>query len=231
MAKRSPSKYEHMVDHLGRLIATGELPAGDVLNLAKLEVEFDVSRTVAREAMRYLESLGMITARRRVGLIVSDSSHWDVLDPKVILWRLEGPDRDNLLRSLFDLRIAVEPTAARLAAINATEQQRKRCLVLTERMRKYGEQGKGRSKGYLNADVEFHDMMLRASGNELLAAMEPAISALLIGRSEINLTPEYPSQRALYAHDALARAVADGDADEAERVCRAMVIAISSELL
>ena len=66
------SMYAGIVDVLGAEIAGGTLSAGSVVSLASLEERFEVSRTVAREAMRSLESKGMIEARRRVGLIVAD---------------------------------------------------------------------------------------------------------------------------------------------------------------
>ena len=80
----SGSMYAALVEVLGGQITAGEIPAGAVISLASLEDRFDVSRTVAREAMRALESKGMIEARRRVGLIVTDKANWHVLDPQVI---------------------------------------------------------------------------------------------------------------------------------------------------
>ena len=46
-----------------------------------------------REAMRILESMGLVESRRRVGITVRPIAEWNVFDPKVIWWRLSGPDR------------------------------------------------------------------------------------------------------------------------------------------
>src|SRR5690625_4356711 len=105
----SDALHHHVADALGRRVVEGTLPAGSAVSLASLEQEFRVSRTVAREAARLLESLGLMEARRRVGLIVADFRSWNVLSPQVIEWRLAGRGRDDQLKTLLDLRIAVEP--------------------------------------------------------------------------------------------------------------------------
>ncbi|MPV36075.1 FadR/GntR family transcriptional regulator [Georgenia subflava] len=224
------SVYTRVVDVLGHRIAAGELVEGDVLNLTQLESAFGVSRTVAREAMRELQSLGMITARRRVGLIVSPMSDWDVLNPMVIRWRLAGPGRDEQLLSLTDLRSAVEPTAARLAASDATDTQRDRLLALSERLVELGRRGLGDTMEYLMLDVEYHLLLLRASHNEMLIAFEPAIEATLVGRNELGLTPRDPTPSAVDNHREVARAILAGNEDLAEESSRRIVRIVRSEL-
>ena len=224
------SKYAALVEVLGAQVAAGELPPGSVISLASLEERFEVSRTVAREAMRALEAKGMIVARRRVGLIVAHQEQWRVLDPMVIGWRLAGPGRDDQLRSLTDLRIAVEPTAARLAALNGTDEQKARIRELARTMRTLGEKGRGRSRAFLGADVEFHVTILQASGNEMLAALEPVITAVITGRSKLGITPEWPDPRAMESHEATAQAMLEGSPEEAEDRSRRMVSVVRSEL-
>jgi DNA-binding FadR family transcriptional regulator len=221
--------YAGIVDVLGAEIAAGTLSAGSVVSLASLEERFEVSRTVAREAMRSLESKGMIEARRRVGLIVADAGRWRVLDPQVIGWRLAGPGRDDQLRSLTDLRIAVEPTAARLGAANATATHRTRLLELARRLRTLGADGLGRTQAFLDVDVEFHATILRSSGNEMIIALEPVITAVLTGRSHRRGVPDRPDDRALDSHEDTARAIAEGDGVAAEAHCRHLVTMVRQE--
>ncbi|SDE56665.1 FadR/GntR family transcriptional regulator [Auraticoccus monumenti] len=228
MAKAS--MYEEMVDVVGRRIVGGGIGPREVMSLAALQEEFGVSRTVAREAMRALEALGLITARRRVGLIVSPAGDWDVLDPQVIRWNLAGPGRDAQLRALMDLRIAVEPVATRLAAQHATPAQREHLLDLVGRLSAIGEAGRGDSEEYLVVDVEFHVTLLRASANPLLVALEPAVTEVLTGRSHLGLTPAHPDPQALACHVRAARAVAGGDAAQAEEASRTMLALVRDEL-
>ena len=108
--------HDGLLDALGREIVDGITPVGSALTLDGICVRFGVSRTVAREAMRMLESMRLITSRRRVGLVVRPREEWDVFDPRLIRWRLDGPQRADQLRSLTELRLAVAPPAAACAA-------------------------------------------------------------------------------------------------------------------
>lgn len=224
------SVFTKVVDALGREVVAGVLAEGDVLNLTQLESRFGVSRTVAREAMRQLQALGMMTAKRRVGLIVGPSSRWDVLDPLVIRWRLDSPGRNQQLLSLTDMRAAIEPTAARLAASEATPQERAELLRLSEQLALLGRQSRGDQPEYLATDVAYHRLLLQASHNEMLAACEPAIVAVLVGRNHLGLTPRDPDPVALENHRVAAQAVADGDDKLAEKTLRRFVRLVRDEL-
>ena len=227
----STSLHRRVADSLGGRVASYELPAGSVVNLAELEKEYGVSRTVAREAMRLLESLGMLEARRRVGLIVADESHWNVLSPQVIEWRLAGPERDAQLRSLLDLRIAVEPTAARSAAIYATPEERERLVELASRLSALGDKGLGQTDEYLMTDVDFHETLLRASGNEMLAALDQVVRTVLIGRTRLGMSPAHPVAEVLDHHVTTARAILECMPEAAEVYSRLLVTRVRAEFV
>jgi DNA-binding FadR family transcriptional regulator len=206
-----------VLDDLGRRIASGVLPPGTVLTLAQLEDEQRASRTVVREAVRVLESMGMAASRRRIGITVQPRDAWDAFDPRLIQWNLEGPFRQRQLEALMELRVAVEPMAARLAADRATPAQRAELRRLAERLNELGRQGLGASDPYLQTDVDFHGMLLAASGNPQLAALEGPVAAVLLGRTRLGLTPSIPVAGTLEDHMSVALAVAAGDPDAAER--------------
>jgi len=199
--------HDELLDALGRDIADGTTPPGTVLTLEQLGTRFGVSRTVAREAMRMLESMRLITSRRRVGLVVRPREDWDVYAPRLIRWRLDGPQRAEQLRTLTELRIAVEPLAARAAAVAAAGDDE--LAAMTVRMRELGEAG--RLEEFMDLDIEFHSRLLRASGNEMFAALTDAVAEVLRGRTEHGLMPPHPEEEALAAHEAVAAAVRDGD--------------------
>lgn len=227
----SHAMHQSVAESLGRRIAGLDLSTGSVLSLAGIEAEYGVSRTVAREAMRLLESLGMLKARRRVGLIVADQSHWNVLNPRVIEWRLDGPGRQAQLRTLIDLRVAVEPTAARLAAIYASDQQRTALVALAHQLREMGEQRLGTTHEYLMTDVSFHQTLLRASGNEMLAALDGVVEAVLVGRTRLGFSPDLPVAEVLDHHETTARAIMQQMPEAAEVCCRALVTRVRLELV
>ena len=115
---------------VGARIVGGEFRPGNSMRLDELEAEFGVSRSVSREAVKILESLGLVRSRRRVGVIVQPMGEWNVMAPQVIQWQLQGPNRLAELEWISQLRSAIEPTAAQLAASTATAEQCTQMLSL-----------------------------------------------------------------------------------------------------
>jgi DNA-binding FadR family transcriptional regulator len=212
---------EGVLDALGLRIASGELGAGAVLTLESIDAEFGVSRSVSREAVRVLAAMGLVTTRRRVGVTVSDRSAWQVFDPRVIRWRLAGPDRASQLRSLTELRAGFEPTAAALAATRATPAQGRRLAEAALDMAEHG--ATGDLVAYLDADQVFHRTLLEAAGNEMLTALADVVDEVLAGRTRHDLMPARPNPEAIALHEAVARAVRVGDARAAEDAVRAII--------
>jgi len=213
--------HSSVLETLGQEITAGELGAGSVLTLERLQRRFGVSRTVARECMRLLEQLQLVTSRRRVGIVVRPQQDWDVLDPRVIRWRLGGPGRIAQLRTLTEMRAAVEPFAAARAAQFATDVERAEIAALGTELVVVGEIGA--RADYIALDIAFHASLLRASRNELFVALIGAVGEVIGGRTHNGLVPRDPSLASLAAHEAVARAVADADAPLAERSMRELL--------
>ncbi|MEZ0493475.1 FadR/GntR family transcriptional regulator [Kineococcus sp. TBRC 1896] len=219
-----------VLDTLGRRITCGDLPAGSVITLAGIEADTGTSRTVAREAVRVLESLGLVRSRRRVGITVQPRSSWHVLGAQTIRWTLDGPLRQTHLLELVELRAALEPAAARLAAGRADQAQRDGLVRLAEELVRLGSAGLGDSPEYLRVDIDFHALLLAASGNPLYAELAGPVREILVGRAERGLTPADPAPGTLDAHLAAARAIARGDGTDAERNVREHIAIVTGEL-
>lgn len=82
--------YSGVLAELGPRIVEGTLPAGTVLTLEQLRVDFGVSRTIAREVVQVLVSMGLLESRRRTGIRVLPRERWDAFNPAVVRWRLAG---------------------------------------------------------------------------------------------------------------------------------------------
>jgi DNA-binding FadR family transcriptional regulator len=203
------SLHDRVVDELGAKLVAGTLAPGQVMLAEALEREFRVSRSVVREAVRVLRSLGMVTSIKSVGIRVLPRAHWDMLDPLVIRWRLASDDRGAQLRSLSELRMAVEPLAAELAAARVDDATGRELIAMTERMTGLGRAGD--VEGFLTLDVDFHRLVLVASGNELFRGMGDIIEAVLRGRTEHGLQPVHPHEEALSWHADVAASIARGD--------------------
>jgi ribosomal protein S25 len=79
--QRDRGLHARVVNTLGREIVAGSIAAGDFVNLDRLSERFAVSRSVLREALRVLQSLGMVEPRQRVGTQVLPRQAWDLFSP------------------------------------------------------------------------------------------------------------------------------------------------------
>jgi DNA-binding FadR family transcriptional regulator len=206
---------------LGTAIVSGEYSAGQVITLDGLSAQHGVSRSVVREAVRVLESMGMVASRRRVGITIQPADKWNVFDPIVIRWRLESGDRAAQLLSLSELRRGFEPAAAALAARRADPHQCRIMAAAVSDMVVHGRSGDLDS--YLLADKIFHQTMLEASGNEMFRALNGVVAEVLTGRTHHGMMPEIPNPAAIALHDEVARAIRLRDEAAAERAMRAII--------
>jgi DNA-binding FadR family transcriptional regulator len=215
MARTSHGSPVHdaLVERLGAAIVQGERPAGSRLLTTELAESSGASRSAAREAVRVLESLGLVEVRRKAGIVVLPAERWNVYAPEIIAWRLAGPGRARQLHELSELRSAVEPLAARLAAVNATDDQRQQLVSSALGMARHDQQA---AEGeYLEADVQFHRTLLTASGNPMLGALGGVIQGVLEGRTRHALMPHSANPEAVGWHREVAFAVAGGEPDAA----------------
>ncbi|BBX37007.1 transcriptional regulator [Mycolicibacterium mageritense DSM 44476 = CIP 104973] len=213
--------HGNLLSALGTGIVSGELAAGQVLTLEGVSAQHGVSRSVAREAIRVLESMGMIESRRRVGITIQPSTKWNVFDPRLIRWRLEGRDRAAQLGSLSELRRGFEPAAAALAARRANADQCRIMAAAVSDMVVHGRSGDLDS--YLLADKVFHRTLLEASGNEMFRALNDVVAEVLTGRTHHGMMPVSPNPAAIELHDEVARAIRMRDESAAERAMRAII--------
>ncbi|NVN51922.1 FCD domain-containing protein [Mycolicibacterium hippocampi] len=213
--------HNSLLTALGTAIVSGVYPPGQVITLDSVSAEHKMSRSVAREAIRVLESMGMIESRRRVGITIQPSHKWNVFDPRLIRWRLESGDRAVQLLSLSELRKGFEPAAAALAARRADPHQCRTMAAAVSDMVVHGRSGD--LEAYLLADKIFHRTLLEASGNEMFRALNGVVSEVLSGRTHHGMMPETPNPVAIELHDEVARAIRMKDESAAEKAMRAII--------
>jgi DNA-binding GntR family transcriptional regulator len=136
-------------------ILSGDLPNGHQVSELSLAKEIGISRTPVREAVQQLQREGLVQQIPRLGTIV------------------RTPDRRDIVE-LFELREALEPFAVGLAAQHPPRSDFPTLEKLCTEMDGIGEElqqagmttlDPGRLKRFLTADMAFHVMLLRASGN------------------------------------------------------------------
>jgi DNA-binding FadR family transcriptional regulator len=217
----SRNLHEHVVDTVGVRIVEGDLASGDTLVPDSLAAELGVGRSVIRESLRVLESLGLLVATQRIGTVVRSSDDWNVYDPRLIRWRLAGGGEGAQLRSLTELRLAVEPLAAELAAQHASAEVGGELLQTAARMRTLGRQGD--LEGFLELDITFHALVLKASNNEMFSHLGGAVAEVLRGRTNLGLMPPHPHEDALQLHVNVADAI-HGTRPEAARTAMEAIL-------
>lgn len=210
-----------VLDQLGQDIVSGVHPPGTTLRIEDLQADFGVSRTVIRDVLRYLESLHLTRSRPRVGVRVTPRSHWNVFAPDVVHWRLAGQDAPAQLVSLTQLRTAVEPQAAELAAMNAPEQVGAELVALAETMASLAVAGD--LDAFLAADLTFHSLLLQHCGNEMFAALDAPIGEALKARHARHLVPDHPRDIAVLLHQLVATGIRDRDGPTAATAMRQLV--------
>jgi DNA-binding FadR family transcriptional regulator len=171
------SSHDHVAAELGVEILTGVHRAG--LNLppeSDLIERFQVSRTVVREVMKTLAAKGLVISKTRVGTKVRDPSNWNFFDMDVLAWRVKNGLDEEFRQSLTEIRRAVEPAAAALAAQRRTAKDvatLRKCLSAMDR--------KDHTRlSFAEADLDFHLAIGAASGNPLMRSVASVIEAALI---------------------------------------------------
>lgn len=227
--------HAQVLETLGQQIVDGLLRPGTVVRPEAVAEEYGVSRSVVREALRVLQSLGLVEPRQRVGTLVRPASSWELLAPTVIRWRGASPAYFAQQRELLELRLGVEPVAAALAATNTTttaDTTDSTAAVLAAASDMAAACDRDDSRAYLEADVRFHRALLAASGNAVFAHFAGTVEALLRTRtSESRDTITRWTHDAAARHVAVARAVVDGDADAASSAATALLRVTRDEFI
>ena len=175
-----------IANELGIAIVTGTYSAGNPIPIeAELCRKFGASRSALREAVKMLTAKGLLGARPRRGTWVEPEEKWNLLDPDVLGWLLERKYSPALLIEFTEIRLAVEPGAATLAARVAGREEKAAIRHAIERMQA-ADRG---DDDPLDSDIAFHVAVLRASRNRFYAQLTGFTATAL--RFSIQTTNRY----------------------------------------
>jgi DNA-binding FadR family transcriptional regulator len=178
-----------------------------------LGIEYGVSRTVIREALKVLAAKGLLLSRPRIGTIVCEADNWNIIDPQVLAWHPHGLD-EKLFEAILETRRAIEPLVAELAAERATLQEIADLDAAWQRMFDAG----GDVPAFSRADIEYHRILYGAGHNPIFRQIGGMIDAAL--RFSLEATTETAPGRlkqALRAHRAVVDALRLKDGMAARR--------------
>jgi DNA-binding FadR family transcriptional regulator len=195
---------------LGTEILDGTHPPGGIMpGEPELMDRFKVSRTVLREAMKTLAAKGFVVSKAHVGTRVRDPIHWNYFDADVLAWRVRIGLDDDFLASLTEVRRALEPAAAALAARRRNDTD---ILRLRAQVRQMGRAGHTRLS-FAESDLDFHLAIGLASGNPLMrsaaSVIEAALVASFVYSSPVDDADDH--ERTVNAHAAIVDAIESRD--------------------
>jgi DNA-binding FadR family transcriptional regulator len=216
------SHTAHVVQELGVGIVAGTYAQNSILpGDAELMERFGVSRTVLREALRTLAGKGLIQPKARIGTRVRDKASWNLFDADVLVWHARVGFDAEFLMYLSEMRLALEPEAAALAAGRRTPLQLQHLYGWVEKM---GGENVSRAD-FVDADLNFHLTVAAAAGNPFLRSIstliEVALVALLTNSSPIDEPVGHA--RSVAAHRAIADAIARRAPEGARAAMKAVV--------
>jgi DNA-binding FadR family transcriptional regulator len=209
--------HGRVVEWLGLRIVSGEFASGSQLpNEADLAARLAVSRGGVREAIKALAAKGLVEPRPRLGTRVLPRPEWNLMDRDVIEWHGHAADR-AFLTDLMELRIMVEPGAARLAAERADEQQISELEAAYTGMAAHADHLPEDEESFVEADLTFHLTILRASGNQLIEQLGRLLETGL--HHALEATSHLPGgvKATLPLHKAVLNAIRTGKPVAAER--------------
>lgn len=207
-----------VVKSLVTAIVVGDYAPGSALPTGgALCEQYQVSRTVIREATTTLAEKGLVATRQGWGTVVLGQDQWNLLDPLVLAALFQRDDRLFYLDNLIEIRANLESAMAARAASRLDPAQRS---VLSDKLKELGELMDDPT-AYSQADIEFHELIHRASHD----AFGRAIVANLQGKALH--TPQYSGHPTRVDidlthedHTRILEALLDGNADRAASAMR-----------
>lgn len=220
--ERSRSHSSRVVNDLGLGIVTGRLAEGALLpGDQELLTKYRVSRTVLREALKTLSAKGLVQARARVGTRVQPRGAWNLFDTDVLFWHAEAGFRPEFLVHLAEIRMALEPEAAAIAAQRRTASNLKTIDGWVERMANPDIS----PEDFVKADLGFHLSVAEAADNPFFISISSLIEVVLVAMLTISSPADDPERLAasVEQHRRIARAIADRNPEEARLAMRAVI--------
>ena len=216
------SSHDHVAQALGNEILAGVYPAGSKLpQEADILKRFGVSRTVLREVFKTLTAKGLIAAKPRVGTTVLDSSHWNFFDADILSWKVSQEFDLAFIRSLAEVRVAVESAAAEAAAKRRSDADVAAMRDALARM----DAATSDARAFAEADLAFHEAVGRASGNALMRSLSAVIETALVASFRMSSpVNEVEAHRAsVRGHGRIVDAIEAGDGDGAARAMKDII--------
>jgi GntR family transcriptional repressor for pyruvate dehydrogenase complex len=216
--------HEEVVTQIHELIREGRFKAGDQLpSERELAETFKVSRTSVREALRALETQGLIISRTGMGNFIADLPIESLVAP---LAQLLIEEKDALA-DIFELRKLIEPQIASLAAERATAKDIQRMRQLLDKQREQVQRG----ETGVEADSELHFAIGRATQNHAIEKLVSGLLEVLSHSREESLQTAGRRHASIDSHQAIVTAIEKHDEAKAREAMRFHIEQVEQNVL
>ena len=197
------------------------LPPQDVLSK-----EFDVSRTVMREALSMLLARHMLDVRPKVGTRIRSMRDWRMIDEDVVNWRFRAKPDPLFMRDVIEFRMVIEPRAAAQAAVRASVAD---VDAVREAFDLFRSLAQG-DAGYAAANEMLHTRIVHASGNQFFQQMAAIIRGALAATQPMLMEKPGAWEISVRTHERLVSAIERRDPKEAEAAALALIELAADEV-
>ena len=215
--KKNKTLAQCVVEHIVSAIQQGGLKPGDKLPTeSAIMDQYQVSRTVVREAISHLQAGGWVQTRHGVGTFVIERS-----GPALAI-NAENSVTVNDVLAMLELRISMEAEAAALAALRRSEEQAAELGRILANMQQTIASG----SPAVDADVQFHLLIAQATGNPYFVDILSQLGNTIIPRARVNMPeivhdqPTAYLERVMREHEDICHAIQRRDAEAARAAMR-----------
>src|SRR4029077_555704 len=197
---------EEVADRIRVLMLDGTFPPGEPLPSERhLAERFGVSRGSIRDALRTLETIGLLETRHGQGTFPHELSVDRLVAPLASVMAYRSDLQDELL----DVRRMFEPAVARVAALRATEED----LADLQRILDTQRQKVKTAQSAIVEDTAFHAILARSTRNRVAMSIMATLNDLLVESRTQSLKQKGRSARSIDGHEAVVAALRRRDAE------------------
>jgi DNA-binding FadR family transcriptional regulator len=197
------------------------LPPQDVLSK-----DFDVSRTVMREALSMLLARDMLDVRPKIGTRIRPMRDWRMIDEDVVNWRFRAKPDPMFLRDVIEFRILIEPRACAQAAARGTAADIAGIRDAYDAFRTI----RPDEPGYQAADELLHTRVVVASGNQFFQQMAAIIRGALAAVNPLVMNKAGAWEAVVANHGRVVDAIERRDPKAAEAASLALIDYTAEEM-
>ena len=199
---------EEVANRIRTLILDDTFPQGQPLPSERVLTEqFGVSRGSIRDALRMLETIGLIETQHGRGTFPRELTVDRLVAPLASMMTFQHDLQDELL----DVRRMFEPAVARVAAARATDEDfadLQRILDAQQRKLKKGQSA-------IVEDTAFHAALARSTRNRVVVSLMATLNDLLVESRKLTLKQKGRPAKSIEGHEAVVAAMRRRDAEAA----------------